>query len=177
MDFYRGEIETRGKDILEDGCLQQIADSTEKPYVKGHGKNFGIMMHHFAHRNALGLAAEWKTHEAERIFSFLKELKADSDVVLPEIECSVPIGKAVIRGIIDLLAVNKDTATIIDYKSDLTDINEKEYIKQLSVYAHAVKEEYPGRKIKPILYYVCLDSKIEVNPLSMEELEEIVKTT
>ena len=132
---------------------------------QGRGKEFGNRMHWFAHRSALGLEAVWDAPEAELITGFLNSLKTDSYTIMPEIECLLPVGSTVIRGIIDLLAVSEETALIVDYKSDLTRINENEYIKQLSVYAHAVQEYYPGLNIRAMLYYVCLDSRIEISSL------------
>lgn len=135
----------------------------------GKGRDFGNELHSFAYKVALGIETKWDQPEADKIRKFIKSLKANK--LLPEIECSLPIGNNLIRGEIDLLAIYDDRIEIIDYKSDMNDLNESEYIKQLSVYYNVVKEIYSDRVAICKIYYVCLDKIKEIKPLSLDEIK------
>jgi len=86
----------------------------------------------------------------------------------------LPLGNNLIRGKIDLVAFCDDGIMIVDYKSDLTDVNEKEYGKQLSLYYHVLRNLYPQEQVLCKLYYVCMDKLREIHPLSLAELEGIL---
>jgi len=132
------------------------------------GKYFGTRLHHFAHRVAMGFEDEWDAPEAEKIKDFIKSLKAMK--LMPEVECSLPIGNLLIRGKIDLLAFCDDGIQIIDYKSDLTEANEAEYQKQLSVYYHVLRGIYPEKQIHCRLYYVRMGRAKDIAPMSIDEI-------
>lgn len=140
----------------------------------GKGREFGNDLHNFAHKTALGIDAKWDQPEADKIRGFIKSLKANE--LIPEIECSLPIGNNLIKGKIDLLAVYGDKIEIIDYKSDMNDLNESEYIKQLSVYYNIIKEIYSDKPIICKIYYVCLDEIKEIKPLSLDEIKTLFFT-
>ena len=105
--------------------------------------------------------------EVKRIKKFISELNANK--LLTEIECSLPLGDYIIRGVIDLLAIYDDRIEIIDYKTDVSKHNHSEYVKQLSVYYHAVKEYYNKKTVCKI-YYVSSDEVVEVEPLNLEHV-------
>lgn len=144
-----------------------------KPSGNAKGKQFGIDLHNFAQKVALGIDANWDQPEAEKVKSFITSL--NSRELKAEIDCSLPIGDNLIRGEIDLLAIYDNKIEIIDYKSDLNHINEGEYIKQLSVYYHVAKQIYSENPVICKLYYVCLDEIKEINPLSLEEIETLIE--
>ena len=66
-----------------------------------------------------------------------------------------------------------EVITIIDYKTDVSKINHEEYIKQLSIYYHTVKEHFKKDTVCKI-YYVSLGEVVEVNPIPYNELVELM---
>lgn len=74
--------------------------------------------------------------------------------------------KVIIQGVIDGVIVNKDTAEIIDYKTDKVS-TEKElidrYSQQMRIYKNAVSECFGIEKIKVTLYSFGLSKEISVN--------------
>lgn len=159
-----GKYEKRGETYAVHDLMKY------QPAEQGKGIEFGKKMHHFAQLTALGKNIQWNEKEAEKIRKYIASLDAK---LIPEIECLLPVKNDLIRGIIDLLIEYDDRIEIVDYKSDLTDLNEKEYIKQISVYYHVVKAVY-NKKVICKLYYVCRDKMIEIEPLSIEKLEKFI---
>ncbi len=152
------------------GNVFAVHDFIEYKYTDGgKGRDFGNKLHSFAHKVALGMDTKWDQPEADRIRNFIKSLEANE--LISEIECSLPIDDNLIRGKIDLLAICDDRIEIVDYKSDVNNINEFEYIKQLSIYYYVVKEIYPDKPIICKIYYVCLDKIKEIEPLSLDEIK------
>jgi len=137
----------------------------------GKGRQFGNELHSFAQKIALGSFVNWDQPESEKIRSFIASLNAKE--LKTEIECSLPAGKNLIRGEIDLLAIYDNRIEIIDYKSDQDYLNEEEYRKQLSVYYHVIRQVYPQKNISCKLYYVCLDNIKDIEPLSIEEINDL----
>ncbi|MGQ9610378.1 MAG: 3'-5' exonuclease, partial [bacterium] len=155
------------------GLVLSVHDLMQcKEYGIGKGKDFEKRLHNFAHKIALGFDDEWNDINAQRIRAFIKSLQAKE--LKPEIDCSLPVGDHLIRGVIDLLVIYDDKIEIIDYKSDTDDSNENEYRKQLSIYYHTVYQLHPGMKVTCKLYYVCLDVLKEIEPLSMEYINSLV---
>ncbi|MBS3782665.1 MAG: hypothetical protein KGY68_08695, partial [Candidatus Thermoplasmatota archaeon] len=62
-----------------------------------------------------------------------------------------------------------------DYKTDRSMVALDEYKKQLSIYYHVVKEEYEEKKVAPYVYYTKYDEMKEIDPLSKEDIYQIVK--
>ncbi len=155
------------------GLLLSVHDLMQcKEYKSGKGRDFGKRLHNFAHKIALGFDDEWNDINAQRLRSFIKSLNAKE--LKPEIDCSLPVGEHLIRGVIDLLVFYNDKIEIIEYKSDTDDSNEDEYRKQLSVYYHVVHELYPEMKIICKLYYVCIDIIKEIEPISIEDISALI---
>jgi ATP-dependent helicase/nuclease subunit A len=142
------------------------------PDEHGKGKEFGSLVHDIAERLALGEEVAEELKEKQHIKTFLTELNAKE--LKPEIECALPVGKALVRGIIDLLALFDDHVEIIDYKTDVSRKNHEEYIKQLSVYYYAVEDFY-GLPVKCKIYYVSQNEVVEIQPISKEELLKITE--
>lgn len=155
------------------GLVLSVHDLMQcKEHGIGKGKDFGKRLHNFAHKIALGSDDEWNDINAQRIRAFIKSLQAKE--LKPEIDCSLPVGDHLIRGVIDLLVIYNDKIEIIDYKSDSDDSNENEYRKQLSIYYHTAHQLHPEMKVTCKLYYVCLDVLKEIEPLSMEYIKSLV---
>lgn len=51
---------------------------------------------------------------------------------------------------------------------------QQEYRKQLSVYYHLVRRAYPDRNVTTGLYYTPEGERVEVDPLSLAEIDELV---
>jgi ATP-dependent helicase/nuclease subunit A len=145
---------------------------TYTPDEHGKGKEFGAMIHNLAERLALGEEVKEDLAEKQLIKTFLTKLNAKE--LKPEIECALPIGKALVRGIIDLLALFDDHVEIIDYKTDASRLNHEEYIKQLSVYYYAVAEFY-GLPVKCKIYYVSQNEVVEIDPITKKDIVKLLQ--
>ena len=91
-----------------------------------------------------------------------------------EIESFLPVNKERgFSGIIDLLIITNDTIKIVDWKTDITEINLLEYSKQLSVYFHTLKaiEKYKNKKIKAIIFWTYTGRVSLVNPMKLQDLK------
>ena len=140
---------------------------------KGRGIEFGKYIHYVAEQIALGKEVKEDIEEVNRVKKFISELNANE--LLTEIECSLPLDDYIIRGVIDLLAIYDDRIEIIDYKTDVSKNNHSEYIKQLSIYYHAVNGYYNKKTVCKI-YYVSLDEVVEVEPLDLEDIIIVINT-
>ena len=85
-------------------------------------------------------------------------------------------GRVTISGIADLVHVTDDQIEIVDYKTDQTRRAHEEYRKQLSVYYHVLDAEYSDRKVIPTIYYTADAEQVTINPLSIAELQSLVRT-
>ncbi|MFH1706394.1 MAG: UvrD-helicase domain-containing protein [Planctomycetota bacterium] len=146
----------------------------QPPGEKGRGREFGVALHHHAHRIALGLPSDWKEPDAAKVRSFIGGLKQKGARLWPETPCALPDTGFLVRGVIDLLAVFPDRVLIVDYKSDMSDANEPAYRIQLSVYSHVVQAQYPDLPVTAELYYVCRNKHVPITPLTPAELAPLV---
>ena len=142
------------------------------PGERGKGIEHGKKIHFIAEKLAAGEDVEDSSPEKEQIKAFLdglgaKELKA-------EIECALPVNNALVRGIIDLLAIFEDRVEIIDYKTDASKLNHEEYKKQLSVYYYAVYDFFK-LPVKCKIFYVSQKEVTEIEPILREELTRLVE--
>ncbi len=64
---------------------------------------------------------------------------------------------------------------IIDFKTDRSRIAESEYRKQLSIYYHVLTEWFPERTVTASIFYTATDQQVEIDPLSKNELSDLVK--
>jgi hypothetical protein len=87
---------------------------------------------------------------------------------------SVDGQQVTISGIVDLLHVTDDWVEIVDYKTDRGRHAEAEYRKQLSVYYHVVRQEYPDHRVSTSIYYTADGERVDVDPLLLDELGELV---
>lgn len=150
---------------------------TFKQGQRGRGKEFGDKIHRLAFRYSQGLPISSIKEEFKQDFqnitsyidNNLKNAKLQG-----EIDCSLLLGKTMIRGIIDLVAEFQDRVEILDWKSDLVKDNLDEYTKQLSIYYHVLKEEYPNKTIHAKLFWTHSGEVEEIEPLKKEELLKLL---
>jgi len=112
--------------------------------VCGKGMEYGTEVHKIAERLCYGRHVDdSKYPEIAEIRKVLDRVK-DADLLCAEVECGLPIKEAdtTLRGVIDLLVIYGDRLEIHDYKTDVSDRFESEYIVQLSIYAYAAQLYY-----------------------------------
>ena len=141
------------------------------PGESGKGMEHGKRVHFIAERLAVGEDVE-DSPEKVQIKTFLDGLGAKE--LRAEVECALPLNDALVRGIIDLLAIFEDRVEIIDYKTDASKLNHEEYKKQLSVYYYAVSDFFK-LPVKCRIFYVSQEEVTEIEPLSREELTRLVE--
>jgi ATP-dependent exoDNAse (exonuclease V) beta subunit len=136
---------------------------------------FGTRLHDFAERYAMGEVVEPTTPDERNVQTFLDSLpgkfRVEENVYLP---VSVDGQQVTISGIVDLLHVTDDWVEIVDYKTDRGRHAEAEYRKQLSVYYHVVRQEYPDHRVSTSIYYTADGERVDVDPLLLDELGELV---
>ncbi|MDR3075153.1 MAG: UvrD-helicase domain-containing protein [Candidatus Methanoplasma sp.] len=172
-EFGSRRINLGVHDIMRSaGSLRPDAETDE---FSGKGKEYGTEIHEAAYAMAAGHEVEDVRPEVSVIRDILSAA-SDADLVLPEIECSLPFNdlNVTLKGIIDLLVVRPDMIEIHDYKTDADASYESEYRVQLSVYAHAASEFY-RRPAKCIIDYVSLNKAVEFEPLSKETIAQRVR--
>jgi ATP-dependent exoDNAse (exonuclease V) beta subunit len=84
-------------------------------------------------------------------------------------------GRVTISGIADLVHITDDRIEIVDYKTDQTRRAHEEYRKQLSVYYHVLEAEFPDREVVPTILYTADDEHVVIEPLSIQELQSLVR--
>jgi len=153
--------------LMDDSVFSDVED--------GKGMEFGTRVHDFAERYAMGQAVEPTSPDERNVQAFLDslpgEFRVEENVYLP---VSVDGQQVTISGIVDLLHVTDDWAEIVDYKTDRGRHAEAEYRKQLSVYYHVVRQEYPDHRVSTSIYYTADGERVEVEPLRLDELGEFV---
>lgn len=138
----------------------------------GRGTAYGIMVHHMAERMARGLDVRGPQEVRLRLDALLASLRGAT--LHTEVDCMIPLGGAMVRGTIDLLADFGDRFAIYDYKTDLTMDNVPAYSIQLSVYYHAARD-YLKKEGTCHLVFVEQDSTVDVAPLGKDALGERVQ--
>ena len=153
--------------LMDDSVFNDVED--------GKGMEFGTRLHDFAERYAMGEVVEPTTPDERNVQTFLDSLpgkfRVEENVYLP---VSVDGQQVTISGIVDLLHVTDDWVEIVDYKTDRGRHAEAEYRKQLSVYYHVVRQEYPDHRVSTSIYYTADGERVDVDPLLLDELGELV---
>ncbi len=174
------EIRARRKNIGVHGIMNtanggaSLDDSDEM--IGPKGRNYGTAVHKYAELIVRGIEVDRKVSEeypeVEKARRIIEDLRGDHELDA-EVECSLPINRlnVTLRGVIDLVAIGKDTVEIHDWKNDVTKDNREEYMVQLSVYAH-VAEMFYKRKAKCFIQWLVLDDTDGFDPLPMEVIEE-----
>ena len=138
----------------------------------GKGMEYGTKIHEAAQVMAANKKPKDDYPELEMIGRILDSVK-DSDR-LAEIECTLPVDKIMIRGIIDLLAVYPDRVEIHDYKTDVDKKYLDNYRIQLSIYYHAVSS-YFKRPTECYIDFVSIGESVKVNPMELGEIQELAR--
>ncbi|WP_435064175.1 UvrD-helicase domain-containing protein [Halobaculum sp. EA56] len=142
----------------------------------GMGTEYGTQVHDFAEAYARDRTAAPTNEDERRVAAFLDslsgELLVEEDATLP---LSVDGERVTISGVVDLLHVTPERVDIVDYKTDRGRHGEDEYRTQLSVYYHVVQSVYPEREIRPSIFYTATGDRVEIDPLSLAELWDVVR--
>ena len=136
--------------------------------VSGKGMEYGTKIHKLAQIMCEGGRIDESEYpELSEVRKVLDSVK-DADMLKPEIECGLPVDGTdiTLRGVIDLLAIYRDHIEIHDYKTDVSDRFESEYIMQLSIYAHAASRFY-NKRVECYIDYVSqgITKRIEILPI------------
>ncbi len=156
-------------DIMDTSVYEEVAD--------GRGTEFGDELHEFAEDYARGADLSPRNDDQQRVGALLDMI---SGTFKPEVTAILPLDfdpQITLVGIIDLLVLTPERVQIIDYKTDLSRHAEAEYRKQLSVYYHVAAEQYPERTISISIFYTADNERVEVSPLTLEEMHEITAVT
>ncbi|MCL2890344.1 MAG: ATP-dependent helicase [Methanomassiliicoccaceae archaeon] len=132
----------------------------------GKGAEHGTRVHKDAQRMVYGLRPSKEDDETAYIRTVLERMKGAE--IMTEVDCSLPVGDAVIAGRIDIIGIFDDRAEIHDIKTDMNRKNEDRYITQLSVYAYAAG--YPEKNVSCVIDYVSQGISVIVQPISKEEI-------
>ncbi|MFA9427271.1 UvrD-helicase domain-containing protein [Natronorubrum sp. A-ect3] len=153
-----------------------MGDEVYKDVEEGRGREFGSSVHEFAEQYALGGDVVPQNDDERNITELLDSLEGTLRV---EEQVYLPLesdgDQVTISGVVDLVHVTSDRVEIIDYKTDQGRHAESEYRTQLSVYYHALDEWFEGRDVSAAIYYSAMDSQVEMEPLSKEDLAELLE--
>jgi len=136
----------------------------------GKGAEHGTRVHKDAQRMVYGLRPSKDDDETAYIRTVIDRMTGAK--IMTEVDCSLPVGDAVIAGRIDIIGIFDDRAEIHDIKTDMNRKNEDRYITQLSVYAYAAG--YPGKNVSCVIDYVSQGISVNVEPISKEEIYDKV---
>jgi len=125
-----------------------------KEDTTGRGKEYGIKVHDFAEKYSKGEDVEPRNEDEENIKAFIDSLKGE---LRPEVPIMIPEEggdrKILYSGKIDLLHITENRVEIIDWKTDLTRENHKEYEKQLEIYENGIKSIFEEKEVKTKIFY------------------------
>ncbi len=165
---HRASVVINSHDLIDDEIFSS--------YSQGRGTEYGGQIHLFAQRLVNGEEVSPQNDDEANVEKLLSSLQGNKQ---SEVVCSLPLELAnrrvLIKGKIDLINVTEDIIELIDFKTDVERMAEEEYRKQLSVYAHVLKQVYQEKTLKAYVYYTFTGEKVEINILSKEELKISVK--
>ncbi len=140
------------------------------------GAKYGIAVHDDAYMMSKGMTPKESRPEHAEIERVLNEV-GDADVICAEIECMLPVEgtNVTLKGYIDLMALYPDRIEMHDYKTDAerSDKIDREYMLQLSVYAHAAMSYY-GLPCRCLIDFVSRKETVEFEPLDLGEIRDRV---
>ncbi|MFP4626515.1 MAG: UvrD-helicase domain-containing protein [Natronomonas sp.] len=149
--------------------------------VTFRGREFGSQVHDFAEDYARGddVVPRATDHPDENnvkrfIDSLDGEFHVEKSVVLP---LDVDGDRVTIAGIVDLAVETPETLEIIDYKTDQSRRAESEYRTQLSIYYQVLDAYFPDKDVSASLFYTATGERLDVAPLTIEELKDVVRST
>jgi hypothetical protein len=137
----------------------------------GKGTEFGIRVHREAQRIMTGLRPTADSDEIRYILKIRDSVKGAK--ISSEIDCSLPLGDAVIAGRIDMMAEFADRIEIHDFKTDMNRNNEERYAIQMGVYAHCASSL--GKPVRCIIDYVSQGISVNVPVLGIDGIRERLK--
>ncbi len=138
--------------------------------VGGKGMEYGTEVHKMAEMMCHGKPVDESYPEVSEIRKVLDGLK-DADYLYAEMECGLPLEKTniTLRGVIDLMALYPDRIEIHDYKTDVSDRFEDEYVIQLSVYAYAAAGFY-DKQVDCYIDYVSRGNSKKIDIVPIEKI-------
>lgn len=138
----------------------------------GKGIEYGNRVHEAAQLMAIGRSPPEDIPETEEIQRILDSVSSAD--ILTEVDCTLPVGNVILRGIIDMIAIFPDRVEVHDYKTDMNMKNHSRYEVQVSVYHHAVSA-YFQRPVECMIDYVSQKESKKANILSLEEISRLIK--
>ena len=165
--------------LMDDSVFDETGERTEtgpETEPETRGMDFGSRVHDFAEAYALGDDVTPSNDHERRVVELLDglsgELHVEEPVTLP---IDVDGRRVTVSGIADLVRETADRVEVIDYKTDSTRRAQSEYEKQLSVYYHVLDEWFDGKEVETSLFYTSDGTRERVEPLSIDELRELVR--
>ncbi|ELZ17092.1 UvrD-helicase domain-containing protein [Natrinema limicola] len=153
-----------------------MSDEIYEDVGQGRGKEFGSAAHEFAEQYVLEDDVAPRNDDERNIKELLDSLegtpRVEEQVYLP---LEIDGDQVTISGVVDLVHVTSDRAEIIDYKTDQGRHAESEYRTQLSVYYHALDAWFESRDVSASIYYSARDSRVEIEPLSKDDLADLLE--
>ncbi len=162
------------------GIKLSVHDLMEEVEVEesGRGKKFGSALHEFAEKITLGEQLEAANEDQKNVKKWLEEIKDRYELKVEE-SCLLPLEvngrRILLSGKIDLLLYGENEVRIVDYKTDLERGAESEYIKQLSVYYHVLRELEAEKEVKAQLFYTQNEEpEPPIQPLTKKKIKELI---
>ena len=152
-----------------------LGGMSEADEVPGKGKEYGERVHEAAQAVKEGWLVNDDFPEMEMIRRIVDGCR-NADLLFAELDCTLPVPDCgiVLSGRIDLLAVYPDRVEVHDYKTDVSDRFEQEYMFQLSVYAEAASLYYKRRAVC-FIDYVSLGRTKRFEPLTGGTLTDEIR--
>ncbi|MDL0145249.1 UvrD-helicase domain-containing protein [Halobacterium salinarum] len=165
--------------LMDETIFEEIGErmeSSPETEPETRGMDFGSRVHDFAEAYALGDDVTPSNPHEQRVVEFVDDLPGKLHVEEPvTLPIEVDDHQVTISGIVDLVHVTADQVDIVDYKTDSTRHAQPEYRKQLSVYYHVLSEWFAEKDITTSLFYTTDGTREQIEPLSLEELQSIIR--
>lgn len=163
---------------LEDGTGGMSEECDE---VCGKGIEYGKKVHRIAYQilksELSGDPDRFKIEDVPEV-GYIRDIirSLDGAKLIGEVDCGLPLPDldVTLRGVIDLIAIYPDRIEIHDYKTDVTDRFQSEYVFQLSVYAHAAMSFY-GLPARCHIDYISQGKCYDFDPSPMTVIESKVE--
>lgn len=127
---------------------------------QGRGKDYGTKIHRFAYNYATNQEVKPQDPDQKFVKQTIDNLEGDIQAEVPiimPIQGSDDERKTVYTGVIDLLHITQNKVEIIDWKTDQTKENHKEYTKQIETYKKGIQQIYPDKKVEAKILYTGIN--------------------
>jgi ATP-dependent exoDNAse (exonuclease V) beta subunit len=155
-------------------------DSVFEGDTGGLGSEFGDRVHDFAEdyvRGRVSSPPAMDEPDCDNVAEFIEDCEGQLFVEHPvHLHLDVAGESVTINGVVDLVTITEDRVAVIDYKTDRGRHAESEYEIQLSIYHHVLSDAYPDRAVNSSIYYTADDESIDIDPLEIHEIEDVVAT-